>query len=97
MKKEFEHKEFEICKLCNKPVNTNKDNWAVLIDYTGKEKIAIGFYHRFCFQDMIKAKGEILQKNFEERLGKFTRRIFANAGLSGLMKDQPKEEVVVIK
>ena len=97
MKKEFEHKEIEVCKLCHKPIVTDTDNWFVGIDYTGKNKLAIGFYHRSCYVDMITAKGEVLQKNFEEKLSKFTRRIFQNAGLSGMLKDNPPQEVVVIK
>jgi len=34
MKKEFTHKEIEMCNLCEKPIYTDEDNWITLIDYT---------------------------------------------------------------
>ena len=81
MKKTFEHKDIEICKLCQKKIYTKKDKWVALLDYVDSQLFSVGFYHNFCLNDLIQGKGEIIEKNFENKLGEFTRRILMNAGL----------------
>lgn len=81
MKKQIEHKEKEICKLCDKEIDTTFDDWAILVDYEAAEQIKIGFYHRKCFSDLITAQGKIIQQKFEERLRNFTQRILGNVKL----------------
>ena len=81
MKKQFVHKLKEICKLCEKEIDTGKDEWVSLIDYIGNKQIAIGFFHKKCLQDLIQGKGEIIKQRFEDKLGKFVKKMFGNAGI----------------
>lgn len=73
--KKFNHNKIEKCRLCNKDINTNSDEWAVIIDYSKKKQTATGFYHKNCLRDLILGKGEIIKRNFEEKLRNFTKNI----------------------
>ena len=82
MKKEITHNKKEMCILCNKEINTSIDEWSTLIEYRGDNQTSIEFYHKFCFKDFITAKGEILRRNFEERLGGFAKKIMGNVNFN---------------
>ena len=73
MEKKFKHNKKEICKICNKEIDMKKDNWAVVVDYSGKKQIATGFYHRKCLNDLLKGKTEILVNKFQDKLKTFTK------------------------
>lgn len=65
----------KICKLCHKEIDTKKDRWCVIIDYVAEQETDRGYYHRFCLNDLIKAQGKVIAKNFEEKLQKFAGNI----------------------
>jgi len=81
MKKQFIHKSEEVCKLCQKQINTKIEDWVSLIDYSGKKQTAIGFYHRKCLTDLFQGKGEVIRKKFEDKLGMFVKKMFGSAGI----------------
>jgi hypothetical protein len=81
MQKKFIHKEKEICNLCHKEINTNIDDWTAITDFKGKTQIITKFYHRKCLTDLVEGKGAVIRKNFEEKLGAFTKKMFGNLGL----------------
>lgn len=82
MKKEFIHKKNENCLLCNKEIDTSKNEWAVIIDLNGKKQIAVKFYHKRCLVDLFEGKGKIIQKKFEEKLGNFTKKMFGGVDIN---------------
>lgn len=92
--KKFQHEKIVECKLCNKSINTDEDLWVALIDYERKKQIATGFYHRDCLDDLMKGKGEIIRKKFEERLGKFVKEIFSKIGIQNTMFKMGTEQFV---
>lgn len=76
MKKEFEHKKIEICKLCKKEIDTELDDWATLIDYRMQNQRNIGFFHARCLNDLIKGQGKVIQERFKNKLFGTIGRIF---------------------
>lgn len=66
--KTFKHELLEECRLCHKVINTEKDDWVVLIDLKGIEIVKVKFYHRFCLTDLINGQGRVIAKNFEEKV-----------------------------
>jgi len=76
IKKEFEHEKIETCRLCKKQIDTDTDNWNVLIDYSGKNQRVIGFTHVRCLTDLIKGEGKIIAEKFQNRLMGFVKGIF---------------------
>lgn len=68
----------KICQLCKKEINTKKEAWCEVVDYTAEVKVGVGYYHRWCLNDIIKGKGEVIQKRFEEKLKNLTKGIFGN-------------------
>lgn len=82
--KKIKHNEKETCKLCKKEIDTSKDNWCAIIDYAEDSQISIGFYHRNCLNDLLKGKGEVMRKNFEEKLRNFTRSIVGNINVPNI-------------
>jgi len=81
MKKEFTHKEIEMCNLCEKPIYTDEDNWITLIDYTATIKTSLKFYHRECLNDLIKGSSKILEEKFKKKLGGFVKGILGRSGI----------------
>lgn len=82
MKKEFNHNEKEICLLCKKEIETPKDEWVAIADFEKQKLKVVKFYHRNCLNDLFRGKGEIIAKNFEEKLGKFVKKMFGSAGVN---------------
>ena len=82
IKKEFVHKEVEICNLCEKPIYTNEDNWVALIDYTAKTETILKFYHRKCLNDLMKGSSKILEEKFKKKLGGFVKGILGKGGIN---------------
>jgi len=80
--KEFKHEEIVECKLCNKDIDTTVDKWNALIDYESKTQIAIGYYHRSCFNDLINEKVKVIKDKFEQRLGGFAKKMFGRLGIN---------------
>jgi len=78
--------EKKICRICNKNIDVNKEEWAVVIDYSKKEQIGIGFYHRKCLNDLLKGKTEILINKFKDKLKTFTKEM-----VQGIKKTNPQE------
>jgi len=58
----------EKCSLCDKNINTQKDDWVALIDYQGKKMYAVKFYHNICLSDLLKGKGKIIEDNFKKEM-----------------------------
>lgn len=73
LKKEFTHKSKEICRICEKEINTIFDEWAVIVDYEAEDQTGKGFYHRKCLNDLIKGQAELIQQQFKEKLTDFAR------------------------
>jgi len=78
LKKQFTHYQTELCRICEKKINTNSDDWTVIIEYEGKDQTSKGFYHRKCLKDLIKGKVELIQQQFKEKLIKLTRGMIGN-------------------
>jgi hypothetical protein len=76
--KKFKHEKKEECALCQKVINTEKDNWVSLLDFTGDKQESLRFYHRFCLTDLIKGQGRIIAQNFEEKVKKMAGGLFKN-------------------
>lgn len=76
IKKEFSHKKIEVCGLCEKEINTKKDNWASVIDLQGNIIMGVKFYHRNCLTDLIKGQGKIIEQRFENKLKQMTGSMF---------------------
>ena len=83
--KKFQHSKEEICKICNKTINTEIDFWAVMIDYEGNKKYEIGFYHRDCLNDLIKGQVRILENKWKEKMSNMVVNIIGKARERGLI------------
>ena len=76
--KSFKHEKIESCSLCEKIIDTGKDNWVAVIDFKGEDYQGVKFYHRFCLTDLIKGQGRIIAQNFQEKVQKMTGGILKN-------------------
>lgn len=73
--KNFLHKEIEPCRICDKPINTLKDEWSSVIEYFGKQQTAIDFYHKKCLTDLINGNVNIIKEKFEDKLKGFVGKM----------------------
>ena len=94
MQKKFIHQEKEVCKICNKEINTKIDDWVAVVDFKGKTQIVAKFYHRKCLDDLFKGKGEVIRKNFEEKLKSFTKKMFGSIGVDNKQVESKMVEVI---
>ncbi len=83
--KKFQHYRKEICKICNKEIDTETDIWAVIIDYEGNKKYGIGFYHRNCLVDLIKGKVKVIENKWKEKMSDMVISIMRKAKERGLI------------
>ncbi len=83
--KKFQHERKEICKICEREIDTDIDLWVALIDYNGKKKIAIGFYHKNCLNDLIKRKLKIIENKWKEKMSDMVVGILGKAKERGLI------------
>ena len=74
--KEFIHKEKEVCKLCEKEIDTDTEEWIAVIEYYDGSQTSIALYHKKCLNDLMKGKGDVVKNKFEERLKDFISRMF---------------------
>ena len=66
--KKFQHNKIEICKLCKKEINTDKDNYSVIIDYTANTLRGLSFYHLICLKDFLfTEKMKLIREELDER------------------------------
>jgi len=52
--KKFEHQKIEKCKLSKNLIDTEKDDYTILLDCRGKEIESIGFYKHELLQGLLK-------------------------------------------
>jgi len=83
--KKFQHSRKEICKICNKKIDTELDFWAVIIDYEGNKKYGISFYHRDCLTDPIKGKVKVIENKWKEQATDMVVRILNKVKEKGLI------------
>lgn len=97
--KTFKHDKNEECNLCNKIIHTEKDYWTTLIDLDGEKMKSIKFYHQNCLNDLIKGKGRIIAKGFEDNLKKTLNSVGKQLGVmfNKQNTDDKKDIVVEIK
>lgn len=73
MKKEFQHRRKEKCGICEKPIDTTRDQWAAIIDLIGDKIMNVKFYHNNCLKDLITGKGKRLfdkvETDFKKQMG----------------------------
>lgn len=78
-KKQFVHKQEQVCKLSKKPINTAKDRYAIIIDCYGKEITNMGFYKQDLLRDLItgnlKKVKEAVQASVYGAAGGILRRL----------------------
>jgi hypothetical protein len=67
----------EECALCNRIINTSKDEWVSLIDFKGNDIMKSKFYHKNCLNDLLTGQGRVITENFKEKV---------NATIKNLMK-----------
>lgn len=60
--KTFKHNKIETCKITGKPIDTQKEKYAILLDCEGDVIGSIGFYKADILEDLINKKGELIQK-----------------------------------
>jgi len=72
--------EVEVCKLCKKPIDTLKDEWATIIEYASENQTAIGFYHKLCLKNFMSGNVSVIKDKFEDRLKNFTHKILGSIG-----------------
>ena len=65
--KEFQHERIENCNICKKNIDTEKQPWDTIIEYTGDTIRSIKFYHRSCLKSLIEEKGEKVKQELEDR------------------------------
>ncbi|MBA7490715.1 hypothetical protein ES702_01258 [subsurface metagenome] len=82
-RKEFVHRDIEFCKICKKEVLTKTQKWVAVIDYLGENHIKTGIYHRDCLDDLLKAKGKMIQDKFKKGVANTVRNLFGNINLPG--------------
>lgn len=91
-KKEFVHKDVELCPLCKKEIITKTQSWVAVIDYLGENHQKTGVYHRVCLDDLLKAKGEIVQDRLRNSVGKTIRGLFGGQMPKQFDMNQPRPE-----
>lgn len=79
-----------ICKICNKIIFTNVENYCHLEDFRKGKFYMDGYYHTKCFNDKIKGSAEL------NSMKKQTMALLKKAGELIGMQDKDKEEVVYI-
>jgi len=79
--KKFKHKELEICSLSQKKINTSKDDYSIIVDCRGDEMKSIKFYKTELLINLIKAKGEKVIQELQQRTYGLARNILRKAGI----------------
>ncbi len=100
MEKKFKHEKVETCSLCEKVIHTDKDKWVSLIDLTGSNISSVKFYHQFCFTDLIKGKGKVIEKNFTTKVNTIVQNLMKGINTQlgdGSQKNPDKKEVYEIR
>lgn len=59
--------ENKICILCNKRIYTNKEAWAVIIDYNRDVEVNRRYYHTGCLTDLLTGRLNQIQRNVEKK------------------------------
>ena len=54
----------EMCMLCKKPINLEKDNYAHLIDYKQGKFFTEGYYHNVCWNETFNTAAQMKTKAF---------------------------------
>jgi len=83
--KKFQHNRKEICKICEKEIDTELDFWAVIIDYEGNKKYGINFYHRDCLKDLIKGKVKIIESKWKKQMSEMVGGILSRLKEGGVI------------
>jgi hypothetical protein len=96
--KNFNHKDFEECCLCNKEINTLIEKWIALVDFD-KDKIEkLKFYHRFCLNDLLLGQGKVISSNFQDEVKKAIGSLLKNIKPAvDNLRENSEEKVFEIK
>lgn len=81
VERKFNHKEIEPCAICKKEIQTDIANWATIIEYKGKNKDNIKFYHTSCLRDLLEANYGIMAKNFSAKINQLTAGLLQRKGI----------------
>ena len=82
----------KICKLCNKEINLDSDDYVRVTDYKKGQELMEGFYHKVCYLDRIN-KGLIARnKGMMEMAARLAGR--ANRLLDKTVGEEDKEYVI---
>jgi hypothetical protein len=44
----------KICEICRRQINCDVDNWTLMEDYKGKNKVRTIYLHEICFRERFK-------------------------------------------
>jgi len=67
MKKEITHNQFEVCNLSKKQIDTEVDDYAIIIDCRGAHIGRIAFYKTNLLRDLIQGNGELIRNDLLEK------------------------------
>ena len=92
--KKFEHQKVEKCKLSKKPIDTEKEKYAIILECEGNEIETVGFYKAELLNGLIKGNLEKINKELTNRYQNLAQ------GLMGSLKkvafgEGPKKEFII--
>lgn len=66
--KKIRHNKYETCKLSKKRINTEKEDYAIILDCRGNEIKSFGFYKLDLLRDLIKGNFERVKNAVKENV-----------------------------
>lgn len=94
IKKEINHYPKEVCGITRQEIDTEKDNYCIVIDCKGSEVMKVGFYKNEAYRDMIQTGSK---KSIKETMGKYQK--WAGQLVNNVQRQfgNKQDEEVVIK
>lgn len=79
--KKFKHKKIETCRISKKSINTDKEQYAIILDCNGEIIENIGFYKRDLLRDLIKSNGQLVANKVTGNVMDMARGMLEQAGV----------------
>lgn len=79
--KKFKHKKIETCKISKKAINTDKEQYAIMLDCEGDKITSIAFYKRDLLRDLIQGKGQLVARKVNENIINMAKGMLESVGI----------------
>jgi len=96
IEKKFKHNKIEKCRISLKDINTEKEQYAIIVDCDKDKIMKVGFYKLDLLRDLIKGNGKLIEMSFLERQREIINKLLGgNPMLKKLMETKLQENYII--